>query len=96
MNKRPPIKLNIPQSKRPDRRRPPASDSPVTNDLAAKLVKLHREHAGIGPLLFGIKYHQEIADCPDPLATLVKLADVGDYVSDINKGMRLAAHVVAR
>ena len=88
------LKLQIP--KRPDRRRSPTPASPVAHDLAAKLVNLHREHAGIGPLLFGIKYHQEIKECPDTVATLVELAKVGDYKADISKGIRLAAHVLVR
>lgn len=91
------MKLIIQIPKRSTRRPPPALDFPVTNSLAAKLAKLHREHGSIGPLLFGIKYRQEIADCPDTPATLAKLAFGSDgYGSDINKGMNLAAHVVAR
>ena len=91
-----PIKLEIAMPKRPSRRRSPTPVSPVAQHLATKLVKLHREHAGIGPLLFGIKYHQEIKDCPDTVATLVELAKVGDYKADISKGIRLAVHVLVR
>ena len=91
------MKLDIQMPKRPARRRAPASDSPVTNDLAARLAELHREYGSIGPLLFGIKHHQEIADCPNTPATLAKLAFGSDgYPIDISEGMRLAAHVLVR
>lgn len=93
---RPPIKLNLKQPKYPDRRRPSAPASSVAHDLAAKLVKLHREYAGIGPLLFAIKHHQEIRNCPGGVKTILELAKVGDYEADISKGKRLAAHVLVR
>ena len=90
------LKLRIPK-RHSSRQRPPRDHSKNPNYLVAKLAKLEREHASIGPLLFGIKYHQEIMDCPDTPATLAKLAGVGDsYGTDISKGMRLAAHVVVR
>jgi len=89
-----PIKLDIP--KRPSRGRPLMPASTVAHDLAEKLAKLHREHGGIGPLLFGVMYHQEIANCPDKPETLAELAGVGKYASDISKGKRLAAHVLVR
>ena len=91
-----PIKLDIQKSKQLARRRSPTPASPVAHDLAAKLAKLHREYAGIGPLLFGIMYHQEIKECPDTPAKLAELAQVGDYDTDIRKGTRLAAHVLVR
>ena len=91
------MKIDIKMPKRPASRRSPTSESPVTNDLVAKLAGLHREHGSIGPLLFGIKYQQEIVDGPDTPATLAKLAGVGDgYGTDISKGVRLAHHVIWR
>lgn len=91
------MKLDIRLPKRSARRQAPASDSPITNDLAAKLRELHREYGSIGPLLFGIKHQHDIADCPDTPATLAKLAFGSDgYGTDIGKGIRLAAHVLVR
>ena len=90
------IKLEVQKPKRLACQRPSASETSVANNLATKLSELHRKHGGIGPLLFGIKYHQEIKACPDTVATLVELAQVGDYKADISKGIRLAAHVLVR
>ena len=90
------LKLQIPK-RRTTRQKPPGTHSQNANALAVKLVELHHEHGSIGPLLFGIKYYQEIVDCPDTPATLAKLAGVGDgYGTDISKGLRLAEHVIWR
>ena len=90
------LKLQMPK-RRTTRQKPLGTDSPNSKALATRLAELHREHGGIGPLLFGIKYHQEIVDCPDTPTTLAKIVFGSDgYDSDIRKGMRLAAHVLVR
>ena len=74
-----------------------APNSRVANDLVAKLAKMHQEHKSIGPLLFGIKYRQEITECPDTPATLAERTfGSKGYGTDISKGMRLAVHVLVR
>ena len=88
------LKLRIPK-RHTTRQREPRDLSRNPNHLVVKLAELEREYGSIGPLLFGIKYHREIEGGPDSPNTLAKLAfDSDGYGSDINKGMRLAAHVV--
>ena len=90
------LKLRIPK-RHSCRQRAPGDQSRNPNYLVANLAKLEREHGSIGPLLFGIKYHREIADGPESPNMLAKLAFGSDsYGSDINQGIRLSAHVVLR
>lgn len=93
------MKINIRLPKRHSERRKTLAETRLqnTNTLAVKLAELHGEYRSIGPLLFGIMYHQEIRDCPDTPAALARLAFGRDgYGTDINKGMSLAAYVSVR
>ena len=92
------MKLDIQVSKRrKSHQKSLGAPSPNSNTLADRLAELHSEHGSIGPLLFGIKYHQEIIDCLDTPTTLAKLSNVGDgYGTDISKGLRFAKYVIYR
>lgn len=95
------LRLQLP--KRTTRGKPPATHQTNSNTLenpnalVARLAELHSSHQSIGPLLFGIKYAQQIADCPDSVKEIVRLSGVpGGYITDVQKGMKLASHVSSR
>ena len=89
------LRLQIP--KRTTRDKPPATHCANPNALVTRLAELHSAHQSIGPLLFGIKYAQQISDCPDSVKEIVRLSGVpSGYTTDVQKGMKLAAHVSAR
>ena len=76
----------------------PAPISPIGKELADKLVNLHAEHGSIGPLLFGIRHHREIAKCADKPDTIAEAAfgRGSSYGREIYKGIKLASLVVER
>lgn len=76
----------------------PAPVSLMGKALADKLVKLHAEHGSVGPLLFGIRHHREIAECADKPDTIAEAAfgRGSSYGREIYKGIKLATLVVER
>ena len=88
------LNLHIPK-KRTTREKSPATHSQMPADnLAARLAELHREHKGIGVILFGIRYARQIEDSQDTVKEIVRLSGVPEsYDSEVYKGIKLAAHV---
>ena len=89
------VNLQIPK-KRTTRQKPSATHPRVpAGDLAARLAELHREHKGIGAILFGIRYVRHIEGSQDSVKEIVRVSGVPEsYDSEVYKGMRLAAHVL--
>ena len=91
------MKIDLQIQKRKTRDKPPVTRHSNPNSLVARLAELHSRHQSIGPLLFGIKYAQEIADCPDSVNEIVRLSGIPrGYTTDVQKGVKLTAHVLPR
>ena len=89
--------LEIKTPKQHARRLSQTSDSPIANNLATKLAELHRDAKGIGVIIFGIKYAQEIEDCGHSVEAIVRLSGVpASYGREIYKGIRLVPYVSLR
>ena len=70
-------------------------------ELANILSDMHQNAAhGEKPTmirLFGIRYADEIRDCGESVAKIVRLSSVGDsYNAEVSKGIQLARYVIAR
>ena len=67
------------------------------HDLAARLAELHHDAKGIGVIIFGIKFAQEIEDCGHSVEAIVRLSGVpASYGREIYKGIRLVPYVSLR
>lgn len=67
-------------------------------ELAARLGEMHSEAKGIGVILFGILYAQEIENCGASRKEIVRLSRLrgSAYDAEVGKGVRLARYVIPR